>query len=75
MLCCLDPSRQIDVAAVPKAGEHDDADRVTLARVGLGEEEYVISPNANLKTAVNSKFGSNYSVTNLVMTDHCCSIL
>ena len=57
MLCCLDPSRQIDVAAVAKAGEHDDADRVTLARVGLGEEEYVISPNANLKTAGNSKFG------------------
>ena len=57
MFRCIDHSRQIDSGAVPKACEHNDADRVTLARVGLGEEEYVVAPNANLRVVGNSKSG------------------
>ena len=62
MLSCIDPFRQINVAAVPEAREHDDADRVTIARVRLGEEEYVVSPNSNLKMEGNLKFKIDQSI-------------
>ena len=74
LLCCIDHSRQIDGAALPKPREHDDADGVPLASVGLGEEEYVVAPNANLKMAGTCIYTEKLYLFMKVLKPSCASL-